>query len=116
MRLETVPAQNKRNFLQNTVWKAVVLVEEKTEKARRFYSAHPDTNYWPPVIVEEWITRANVNRVIQENGFGAEIDLLSLDVDGVDHDVVQSFNVVVPEPSTLALLGLGMLALAGRRR
>ncbi len=40
----------------------------------------------------------------------------SLDVDGVDHDVVQSFNVVVPEPSTLALLGLGMLALAGRRR
>lgn len=37
-----------------------------------------------------------------------------LDVDGTDHDVVQQFNVVVPEPGSLALLGLGILALVGR--
>jgi len=41
---------------------------------------------------------------------------LALDVDGVGHDMVQTFNVIVPEPSTIALLGLGLLALAARRR
>lgn len=39
-----------------------------------------------------------------------------LDIDGTPHDVVQSFNVVVPEPGTLGLLAVGLLALAARRR
>jgi hypothetical protein len=40
----------------------------------------------------------------------------ALDVDGVDHDVVQTFNVIVPEPGTFALVGLGLLGIATRRR
>jgi hypothetical protein len=40
----------------------------------------------------------------------------ALDVGGVDHDVVQTFNVIVPEPGTLALVGLGLLGIAIRRR
>jgi len=41
----------------------------------------------------------------------------ALDVDGAAHDVVQTFNVIVPEPSSLGLVALGALALvAGRRR
>lgn len=41
----------------------------------------------------------------------------SLDVNGAPHDVVQTFNVIVPEPGTIGLIALGTLALvAGRRR
>ena len=39
-----------------------------------------------------------------------------LDVDGSPHDVVQTFNVVVPEPRTLPLIALGLLTLASRSR
>lgn len=48
-------------------------------------------------------------------GFAASADF-SLDADGVDHDVVQVFNVIVPEPGTIALVALGLLGLATRRR
>lgn len=40
----------------------------------------------------------------------------ALDVDSVDHDVVQTFNVIVPEPGTFGLVGLGLLGIAARRR
>lgn len=48
-------------------------------------------------------------------GFPTAADF-ALDVDGVDHDVVQLFNVIVPEPGTAALLALGLLGLGLRRR
>jgi hypothetical protein len=38
-----------------------------------------------------------------------------LDVNGAPHDVVQTFNVIVPEPGSLGLVALGALALVARR-
>jgi hypothetical protein len=35
---------------------------------------------------------------------------------GTDYEINHTFNVVIPEPSTVALLGFGILALALRRR
>jgi hypothetical protein len=47
--------------------------------------------------------------------FAASADF-GLDVDGAPYDVVQTFNVIVPEPGSLGLVALGVLALLVRRR
>ena len=46
--------------------------------------------------------------------FNAAADF-ALDVNGSPHDVVQTFNVIVPEPGSLALVALGVVALVARR-
>jgi hypothetical protein len=37
-----------------------------------------------PHLIRDFITRANVNTLISGKGFTGEIDLFSLDMDGVD--------------------------------
>jgi hypothetical protein len=65
-------------------------------KANNAYTNHPDTRHWPPRIVHAWITKDNINDLIKTNGFEGEIDLLSLDVDGVDYWIWKAVDAVHP--------------------
>lgn len=89
---------NTANLIINHRWIGLLCdgSHQQTEKARNFYSSHPDTRYWPPVIIEKWITRDNVNSLIAENGFEGEVDLLSLDIDGIDYWLWEAINCVSP--------------------
>ncbi len=51
---------------------------------RHFFARHPATRALPPVMKAEWFTRDNVNRVLASAGVPAEVDVLSLDIDGND--------------------------------
>jgi len=64
--------------------------------ARAFYQSRKETMYWPPDIVESWLTRDNINEVISKAGYEGTIDLLSLDVDGMDYWFWKELNVVSP--------------------
>lgn len=64
------------------------------QKGRAFYKRCPTTWARPPRLVEAWITKDNVNRLISDHGFEGPIDLLSIDVDGVDYWLWESVTVV----------------------
>lgn len=51
---------------------------------RRFFARHVATRAAPPVMQAEWFTRDNINQVLASAGVPAEIDVLSLDIDGND--------------------------------
>lgn len=49
-----------------------------------------------PLLVQEWITQDNINQLIAKYGYLGEIDIFSLDVDGVDYYLMRSLEIVNP--------------------
>lgn len=66
------------------------------KQGREFYSRNRHTHIYPPTFVHSWITRNNVNEVIRNNNFEGDIDLLSIDMDGVDYWVWEAIEVINP--------------------
>jgi hypothetical protein len=89
---------NTANLIVNHRWVGLLCdgKDSNVARAREFYSWHPDTKYWPPIIVKEWITKSNVNSIILANGFFGDIDLLSLDVDGIDYWLWDGLTCIKP--------------------
>jgi hypothetical protein len=65
-------------------------------RGRKFYSGHPDTLLWPPVFVEAFITRENINALIRDAGFSGRIGVLSIDIDGNDYWVWEALDAIDP--------------------
>ncbi len=70
--------------------------EANVEKARAFYAACPDTRYWPPKVLRAWVTKGGIDALVREHAGAGEIDLLSIDVDGVDWWIWQALDCVRP--------------------
>lgn len=89
---------NTANLLLNHRWTGLLVdgAQENIATATRFYQSRPETMYWPPAIVKAWLTRGNVNAVVRDAGCSGEIDLLSLDVDGVDYWLWEALDSVWP--------------------
>lgn len=89
---------NTANLIINHRWSGLLFDNnpDLVYRGQRFFRKHPATYPYPPKFVCAWITRENVNSLIRENGFEGEIDLLSLDVDGVDYWLWDAINVISP--------------------
>lgn len=69
---------------------------EKADTARRFYASQPLCGIWPPNVICEWITAKNVNRLLEEHGATGEVDLLSIDIDGIDYWLWKAIDAISP--------------------
>jgi hypothetical protein len=89
---------NTANLIINDGWVGLLFDgnEENTRRGERFYAICPETLFSPPTLVNAWITAENVNSLIRDAGFAGEIDLLSLDMDGVDYWIWRAIDVIRP--------------------
>jgi hypothetical protein len=89
---------NTANLIVNHGWNGLLFDgdEELLQLGRAFYSRLGDTFSYPPKLVSAWINRDNVNELIEANGFDGPIDLLSLDLDGMDYWIWEAIEVVQP--------------------
>jgi hypothetical protein len=96
---------NSANLIVNHGWHGLLFDGDDRNIAigEQFYSTHPDTFSLPPSMIKAWITADNVNQLIEENGSSGEIDLFSLDVDGVDYWVWDALDVISPRVVVLEI-------------
>lgn len=89
---------NTANLIVNHGWHGLLVDGDDTsvELGQHYYRTNPHTYVYPPKFVRAWITRENINNIICDNGFEGEIDLLSIDMDGVDYWIWEAINVIEP--------------------
>ena len=90
---------NTANLIVNHGWHGLLFDGNKRllQQGRDFYSRLGDTFCQPPRLVSTWITRENVNQIVKENGFEGHVELLSLDMDGMDYWVWEALDVIRPQ-------------------
>lgn len=89
---------NTANLIVNHSCYGLLIDGDRTrvEKGRRFYQACRDTCPWPPKFINAWITRESINALITDAGFTGEVDLLSIDIDGMDYWLWREIEVIQP--------------------
>ena len=89
---------NTANLIINHGWRGLLIDGSKANVARgrAFYRRYKGKVSFQPNFVNAWVTRESINGIIRQAGFGGEIDLLSLDLDGVDYWIRQALDVVQP--------------------
>ncbi len=89
---------NSANLIINHGWVGLLLDGDgkALERGRKFYRRCPTTATFPPKLVEAWITVENINSLLKEHDYTGEIDLFSLDMDGIDYWVWKAIDVISP--------------------
>jgi hypothetical protein len=71
--------------------------EHNVRVGTNFYARHKDTFIHPPRFTQAWITAEDVNGQIAQSGAVGPIDLLSLDIDGMDYWIWKAITVIEPQ-------------------
>jgi hypothetical protein len=89
---------NTANLIIHHGWTALLADGDKgnIQRGNAFYRRCRDTFAYPPTLVHAWVTAENVNQILREHGFNGEIDLLSLDLDGMDYWIWKAIEIVQP--------------------
>jgi hypothetical protein len=65
-------------------------------KADAFFKGHPNTSLNHPTLAKEWLTKDNINDLLVKYNYTGEIDILSMDIDGVDYYLMKAIDVIFP--------------------
>lgn len=86
------------NLIINHGWEGLLFDgdEENVQKGKAYFAEFKSTKLKPPQYIHAWITKDNVNKLISDHGYMGPIDLLSLDIDGIDYYLMQAIEVIKP--------------------
>lgn len=92
--VEDYEESNTRFLLLNDNWRGFVL---DADRAHIRY-VQRDSLYWQYDLQAKhaWITRDNINELLNQAGFGEDVGLLSIDIDGNDYWIWDAIQAVRP--------------------
>jgi len=86
------------NLITQHGWHALLVDgnDRNVSQGVRFFAEHPDSCLNGPVYVNSWVDRDNVNDLLLDHGFEGEIDLLAVDIDGIDYWLWEAITAISP--------------------
>ena len=86
------------NLIINHGWWGYLFdgLDSNVQSATRFFANSKDTFLYPPKFTKAWITAENVNEQLVSAGANGPVDLLSLDLDGMDYWVWKAISAIQP--------------------
>lgn len=92
--VENFEESNSRFLMINDHWQGMVL----DASASDIRYIQQDKVYWQYDLqaVCTWITRENINELLQSSGFGEDVGLLSIDIDGNDYWIWEAIESIRP--------------------
>ncbi|NTV49865.1 MAG: glycosyltransferase family 2 protein [Geobacteraceae bacterium] len=99
---------NTTNLICNWGWNGFMVEGDSAGalSSQEWFAARRDTRVYPPKIIQAWITAENINQLLQENNVTGEVDLLSLDVDGVDIWLWNALTAISPRVIVLEFMNI----------
>lgn len=70
--------------------------KDNIDQCREFYGASIETKLFPPTLLNTFVTAENINELVVKHGLSGSIDLLSLDIDGIDYWIWKALDAVDP--------------------
>lgn len=94
-----IVASNSMNLILHHDFDALIVDgdERSIDRLSLHFEGHPSTRSraFRPTCVSTWIDRESVAGIVEDAGFAGEIDLLSIDLDGVDYWILKAVLDVV---------------------
>jgi hypothetical protein len=92
--VEDYRQSNTRLLLQLKNWQGLIM----DGSSEHIQNIHKQEVYWRYELEAKcaFIDRDNINKLIKDAGFGGEVGLLSIDIDGNDYWIWQALDVVQP--------------------
>jgi hypothetical protein len=89
---------NTANLIVNHGWWGYLFDgdEKSISSAKQFYESSKHSWLYPPRAIHAWFTADNINSVVSGAGVEGEIDLLSLDIDGMDYWTWKALDCIKP--------------------
>ncbi|MBD2148872.1 hypothetical protein H6F44_01835 [Pseudanabaena sp. FACHB-1277] len=86
------------NLIINHGWQGYLFdgSENNVKSGQSFFANHKQTFLMPPTFNQAWFTAENVNQILLDSGANGEVDLLSLDIDGMDYWVWKAVECIQP--------------------
>lgn len=86
---------NTANLVIHHDWDVLMIDGDPALIARgeEFFSHHQETYRVGPTLAAEWVTRDKVNSILEERGYDGDVDLLSIDMDGVDYWILEAIDL-----------------------
>jgi len=93
-----IEGSNTANLLINHGWSGLLVDadSEKVQSLRAFYTGARATRIFPPTCICAQLTAENVNAILLDHGYAGEIDLLCIDIDGIDYWIWKAIECVRP--------------------